>query len=33
MFVVEEAGKEADNRGDEENLLQKFVEYIKVIYR
>jgi len=30
MFVVEEAGKEADNRGDEENLLQKFVEYIKL---
>ena len=30
MFSVEEAGKESDLIGDEENLIQKFVEYIKV---
>lgn len=30
MFIVEESGKEVEQRGDEENLIQKFVEYIKV---
>lgn len=30
MFSVEEAGKEIEQMGDEENLLQKFVDYIKV---
>jgi len=30
MFTVDEAGKEADQHGSEENLIQKFVEYIKL---
>jgi len=30
MFVVEESGKEVEQHGNEENLIQKFVEYIKV---
>lgn len=30
MFTVDEAGKEVEEAGNEENLIQKFVEYIKV---
>jgi len=30
MFTVDEAGKETENMENEENLLQKFVEYIKL---
>ena len=31
MFTVDEAGKEAEQAGNEENLIQKFVDYIKVL--
>ena len=30
MFVVEESGKEIEQHDNEENLIQKFVEFIKV---
>ena len=30
MFQVDEAGKEIEEVDNEENLVQKFVEYIKV---
>lgn len=30
MFTVDEAGKETDKAASEENLIQKFVHYIKV---
>jgi hypothetical protein len=31
MFSVEESGKEIEERESEENLLQKFVDYITVM--
>ena len=31
MFTVDEAGKEVEQAGNEENLIQKFVDYIKVL--